>query len=56
MIKIKNAIEIISNVIECEIESSEDANDPICAEELRIALEEIRQTIDKYLDKGNIND
>lgn len=53
---IKSAIEIISNAIECEIENSEDANDLIYAEELKIALKEVRRVVDNYLDKGNIND
>jgi len=56
MNEIRSAMEVISNAIECEIESSEDANDPIYAEELKIALKEVRQTIDNCLDKGNIND
>jgi len=56
MSKIRSAIEIISNAIECEIENSEDANDPIYAEELKIALKEIRKTIDNCLDKGITND
>ena len=54
--KTNNAIEIISNVVECEIETAEDANDPIYAEDLKIALEKVRQVINKHLDKGNTND
>ena len=49
---IEDALEVVSNVIECDIEVAEDDDNMIYAEDLKIALFKIRNFICDHLNNG----
>jgi len=51
MIDDKSAIDIISNVIECEIEYAEDAGSDVYAADLSIALEKVKNIVNDSIKK-----
>jgi len=44
---IKNSLEFVSNVVECEVEMAEDAGEFMYATDLNIAMNSIKKFIEK---------